>query len=322
MTTLRAAVDRYLALRRSLGFDLVVPGGLLRRFADFGERKRAAFVTIDLVLRWADTFGDVLPSTVARAVGIVRGFAVWQAGFDPRTQPPPAGLLPGRYQRRRPFLHSDEQVAALVSTSARLTSTKGLRGPTYSTFFGLIAATGLRMSEAVKLDRCDVDLDEGVLTIRRTKFGKTRLVPLHATARVALARYSKQRDAILGDAGAPAFFVSEAGRRITIWSARYQFAHVSQRLGHRTSTRELPRRHRYRHGRGPRLHDLRHRFAAHTLLDWYRAGVDVEREIPKLVTYLGHGAVEHTYWYIEALPELLQLATQRVVAARREEEAS
>jgi len=319
VSRLRAAIDRYLALRRSVGFELTIARGLLRRFADFADRERAAFVTTGLVLRWAATFGHVLPSTVARAVSVVRGFAVWQADLDPRTQPPPAGLVPGRYQRRRPFLHSDEQIAALVSATARLSSTKGLRGPTYSTFFGLVAATGLRMSEAVMLDRCDVDLDEGVLTIRRTKFGKTRLVPLHVTTRAALERYALQRDAIMRDTGAPAFFISEAGRRITIWSARYQFAQVSQRLGHRPSTRELPHRHRYRHGRGPRLHDLRHRFAARTLLDWYRAGVDVEREIPKLVTYLGHGGVEHTYWYIEALPELLQLATERVLASRSRE---
>jgi integrase len=189
----------------------------------------------------------------------------------------------------------------------------------YSTFFGLIVVTGLRISEAVKLDRDDVDLDQGILTIRRTKFGKSRLVPVHPTTRAALTRYAERRDVILGAKRTPAFFVSEQGRRITVWSARYQFAHLSQQLGHRASNGELEGRERYRHGRGPRLHDLRHRFAAHTLLEWYRTGVDVEREIPKLATYLGHGAVEHTYWYIEALPELLQLATERVVAARLKE---
>ncbi len=314
MKTMRAAVEEYLELRRNLGFDLSTQGRLLQRFADFAECNRATFVTTDLVLRWAATFRGVLPSTVASAVSVVRTFAAWRAGYDPRTQPPPGGLITGRYQRRRPFIHSDEQVLALVSTAARMSSTRGLRGPTYSTFFGLVAATGLRMNEAVRLDRQDVNLTDGVLTILRTKFGKTRLIPLHPTTTRALEQYGQRRDEILGQRGAPAFFVSEAGRRITEWSARYQFAQLSQQLGHRPSNRHLARRHRYRHGRGPRLHDLRHRFAALTLLDWYRAGVDVEREIPKLVTYLGHVNIAQTYWYIEAVPELLHLATNRVAA--------
>lgn len=319
MTGLRRAVEQYLALRRSLGFELTVAGGILRRFSGFAKREGATYVTTDLVLRWAGTLSCALPATAARAVSVVRGFAAWRVGLDPRTEVPPLGLVPGRYQRRRPFLHSDEQITFLLSTTAQSRSMKGLRGLTYSTFFGLIVATGLRISEAVKLDRGDVDLDQGILTIRRTKFGKSRLAPIHSTTQAALTRYAERRDLILGDIGTPAFFVSEEGQRITVWSARYQFAHVSQKLGHRASNRERAGRERYRHGRGPRLHDLRHRFAAHTLLDWYRAGVDVEREIPKLATYLGHGAVEHTYWYIEALPELLQLATERVVAAHRKD---
>lgn len=322
MRPLRTAVDRYLELRRKLGFDLSIPGRLLQRFANFAECNRATFVTTDLVLRWADTFRGVLPSTVARAVSVERRFAVWQAGYDTRTQVPPDGLITAKYQRRRPFIHSDDQVLALVSTAARMPSTTGIRGPTYSTFFGLVAVTGLRMNEAVKLDRHDVNLVDGVLIIRRAKFGKTRLIPLHPTTTRALERYAQQRDKILGQQGAPAFFVSDAGRRITEWSARYQFAQLSQRLGHRPSNRNLARRHRYRHGRGPRLHDLRHRFAALTLLDWYRAGVDVEREIQKLVTYLGHVKIEQTYWYIEAVPELLQLATKRVATGWKVEAAT
>jgi len=315
MRPVRAATNRYLEFRRNLGYDFSTQGRLLRRFAEFAERNRANYVTTDLVLRWAETFHDALPSTVANAVSVVRRFAVWLASFEPRTQPPPVGLIPGRYQRRRPFIHSEEQVVALVSTAARISSTKGLRGPTYSTFFGLLTATGLRMSEAVNLDRGDVNLADGILVIRRAKFGKTRLIPLHPTTTRALEQYAKQRDKVLGQRGTPAFFVSEAGRRITVWSARYQFAHLSKRLGHRASTRDLARPYRYRHGRGPRLHDLRHRFAALTLLEWYRAGVEVDREIPKLVTYLGHARIECTYWYIEALPELLRLATERAATS-------
>lgn len=318
MSEIREAIEQYLALRWSLGFELRVQEGLLRRFASFAEAEDAPHVTTDLVLRWADTFSHTLPSTAARAVSAVRRFAIWQAGLDPRTQVPPSGLVASRYERRRPYLHSDDQIVQLLLETERLQSMKGLCGATFSTLFGLIAVTGLRVSEAVKLDRADVDLSEGVLTIHRTKFGKSRLVPVHPTTRTALRKYAAYRDLILGSVGTPAFFVSEQGRRITDNVARRRFARVSQRLGHRAFSQGLSGRlrvrMRQRNGHGPRLHDLRHRFAVYTLLNWYRAGVDVEREIPKLATYLGHSLVNHTYWYIEAVPELLHLAAGRIVA--------
>lgn len=323
MNGLRDAIEQYLALRRSLGFELRIQAGILRRFASFAEREEFAYVTTGLVLRWVETLSHTLPATAGRSVNVVRRFAIWQAGLDPRTEVPPPRLVASRYERRRPFLHTDEQIVQLLLETEQLQSPKGLRGPTLSTFFGLIAVTGLRISEALKLDRRDVDLIEGVLAIRRTKFGKSRLVPVHPTTRTALAVYAEQRDRIVGDITTPALFVSEQAQRITGCVARHYFAHVSQRLGQRTSAgKGLTGRRRVRlktrRGRGPRLHDLRHRFAAHTLLNWYRDGVDVEREIPKLSTYLGHCAVSHTYWYIDAVPELLQLAAGRIVSPSRE----
>ena len=165
----------------------------------------------------------------------------------------------------------------------------------------------MRVSEAVGLDRQDVDLDAAILNIRRTKFGKSRLVPLHASTRDALKDYAEVRDRLVPTATTPAFFVSERAGRITHWSTRYNFAKVSRQVGLRAPAGG------HRHGHGPRLHDLRHRFAARTLVDWYRAGRDVEREMPKLSTYLGHVHTGDTYWYIEAVPELLQLATERLV---------
>jgi integrase/recombinase XerD len=322
MNGLQDAVELYLTVRRSLGFELRVQEGILRRFVKFAEREGASYVTTDLVLRWAETLSHALPSTAARAVNVVRSFAIWRAGLDPRTQVPPAGLVGGRYERKRPFLHSDQQIVQLLVEAEQMQSPKGLRGPTFSTLFGLIVVTGLRISEAVQLDRSDVDLSEGILTIRRTKFGKSRLVPVHPTTRTALARYAERRDRILGDIETPAFFVSEQGQRIADGVARHYFAWVSQRLGQRASsqgrTGKRRVRIRTRRGRGPRIHDLRHRFAAYTLLNWYREGVDVEREIPKLATYLGHRIVSHTYWYIDAVPELLQLASRRIVQPGRE----
>jgi integrase len=168
----------------------------------------------------------------------------------------------------------------------------------------------MRVNEALSLDRPDVDLGQGVLTIRRTKFGKSRHVPVHSSTVGVLKQYAATRDAVV-PAPSPAFFVSERGTRITEWMARYTFAKLSQQLGLRAVAKG--------HGRGPRLHDMRHRFAARTLINWYRQGLDVERELPKLATYLGHVHINETYWYLEAVPELLQLATNRLLANEKED---
>ena len=228
------------------------------------------------------------------------GTARWNRGqrFQPRV------CFHTRYQRKKAHIYSDEEIEKLLRQTTQLTSPKGLRAHTYTTLFGLLAVSGMRVSEAVKLDRSDVDLDQGILTIRRTKFGKSRHVPVHPSTADALKQYAARRDRVLAKPTA-AFFVSERGVRITDCMARYTFARVSKQLGFRSMAKS--------HGRGPRLHDMRHRFAARTLIHWYRAGLDVERELPKLATYLGHVHVNETYWYLEAVPELLQLATDRVM---------
>lgn len=238
---------------------------------------------------------------------MIRRFARWLSAADPRTQVPPEGLFPFRYQRKRPHIYSDRELKRILRGFDRLRSVSGLRCLTRSTIIALVAVTGTRISEALALDRDDVDLEEGVLTIRRTKFGKSRLVPLHETTRRALVAYAEQRDRIAPNAARPAFFIAENGRRLTSWSLQYCFARVCQLVGIREPTSD------HKHGRGPRIHDLRHRFAANTLLNWYRSDIDVERELPKLSTYLGHADPSHTYWYLEARPELLQLATERLM---------
>jgi integrase len=163
----------------------------------------------------------------------------------------------------------------------------------------------MRINEALTLDRSDVDLDRGILHIRRTKFRKSRYVPVHSTTVAALKKYAEARDRLFPAPSTPAFFISERGRRIPEKTAQYNFAKVSQQIGLRAPAKY--------HGLGPRLHDLRHRFATRTLIRWYRAGLDVERELPKLSAYLGHVHVNNTYWYLEAVPELLQLATERLI---------
>ena len=305
MSNLREATEQYLQLRRDLGCKLRETGRLLEDFVAFAERKGAPHVTTDLALRWAQQPAGVQPATWASRLRIVRRFALWLSAADRRTEVPLAGLLPGRYVRRRPYIYSDAEIKDLVRAAGQLASAAGLRGRTYATLFGLVAVTGMRISEVVALDREDVDLDEGILRIRRTKFGKSRLVAVHDSTRQVLAEYARERDRIVRRPAAPAFFLSEGGDRVTACAARYNFAKVSREVGLRAPTAG-------RHGRGPRLHDMRHRFAVCTLLRWYRAGIDVEREIPKLATYLGHVHVNETYWYVEAVPELLELAARRL----------
>jgi integrase len=213
-------------------------------------------------------------------------------------------LLPHRYARKPPYIYTGREIKRLIAVARQLPSATGLRPATYATLFGLLAVTGLRISEALALNRADVDGAQAVLTIRRTKFGKSRLVPVHPATQRALARYARRRDRVYPKPMTESFFVSEHGARLTQWTVRYTFNRLSRRIGLRGPADR----------RGPRLHDLRHRLAVDTLLRWYRAGVDVERHLPELSTYLGHRHVADTYWYLSAVPELLRLAAARLEA--------
>jgi integrase len=310
--TLRDAIEEYLTIRRALGAQIPSASNQLRRFATFLEREGADFVTTQLALRWAQQSVRAQPATWADRLGVVRRFAAWRSLTDPRTEVPPCGLLPHRRRRKPPYIYSDEEIERLVAQAALLPSTAGLRGSTFATLFGLLAASGLRLGEALALDLDDVDLGQGILSVRKAKFGKSRFVPLHDSTRQVLVGYAGIRDSIMGRRVADAFFVTERGTRIRHAMAEWTFAKVSCAIGLREPA---PRGCT---GRGPRLHDLRHHFAASRLVAWYRAGLDVERELPKLATYLGHVHVRHSYWYIEAIPELLQLATERFAGQPRE----
>jgi integrase/recombinase XerD len=305
VSALHDALEFYLALRRGLGSELREPGALLHRFVEFLDGEKATVVTTELALRWAKAPANATPATWAQRLGDVRRFATWLSATDPGTEIPPPGLLPDRYRRRPPYIYSDKEIERVVNEASRLASPSGMRAHTCATLFGLLATTGLRLGEALALDRDDVDLRAGVLAVRRGKFGKSRFVPIHDSTCKALRRYVRQRDLCLPRPSSPAFLLSDRGTRVTQCTARYNFATVSRAIGLR------PAGPRHLHGRGPRLHDMRHRLAAMTLVRWYREGRDVERELPKLSTYLGHGHVADTYWYIEAVPELLRLATER-----------
>jgi integrase/recombinase XerD len=301
MSPLHAALDEYLASRRALGHKLCRAGCLLQHFVAFADKIGATHITTDLALAWATRPTRAQPAEWARRLSAVRGFAGYCSALDPRHTVPAPSLLPSRYQRPAPYIYSDREIADLLEAAQRLSSTTGLRPQTYATLFGLYAVTGMRCREALQLDRDDVDLIKGVLTVRGAKFGKSRYVPLHATTQRALQDYATCRDSLCPAPGSLSFFVSDIGIRLTHWSVRWTFVKLSRQIGLRGAN----------DSRGPRLHDLRHRMAVHTLLRWYRDGVDVEQHLPELATYLGHSHITDTYWYLTATPELLQQALLR-----------
>lgn len=304
MTSLRTQLDRYLVVRRHFGYDLSTTERVLKRLVEFADAEQADYITTALFLKWKDGFGSAGNGSWSARLGMVRGFAGWLRGINPRNEVPPIGLIPGRFRRARPFIYAVDQVAQIVGAAAKLPSSDGLRGITSSTLLGLIAVTGLRISEAIGLDDGDVDLDEGVLTVRRGKNGKSRWLPIATSTAERLAEYRRER-VRLDPGDEPAFFRLVRGRRLTDCGVRYNFALVCQQIGLRDHQPF------HKHGRGPRIHDLRHTFAVRTIIGWYRQGLDPDREMIRLSTYLGHSDPDNTYWYIEAVPELLGLASER-----------
>jgi len=309
MRTLGAALTQYVAVRRALGAQLREPAVMLRHFVEFVERQGGAFITTDLALRWAMAPVDVQRATWARRLSQVRRFATWLHAHDPRTQIPPARILVGQRRRRQPHIFTDQEVAGLMTAARRLASSNGLRAHSYTTLIGLLTTTGLRPGEALRLKRADVDLERGMLFIRDSKFGKSRFVPLHESTRAALVSYARRQPVRYADTQTDTFLVSDSGRPLSGSAARRTFAHLTSAVGLRpTSGRRI--------GRGPRLQDLRHTFTTRRLVEWYRAGREVTRDLPMLSTYLGHSDVAHTYWYIAGIPELLQLATDKLSGRR------
>lgn len=300
--TMVRLAEEYLAQRRNLGYQLRTEGELLLHFARYADRLgHRGRVTLELAVQWARLPQDAAPSYWARRLDVVRGFARYRAIFDGATEIPPRMLLRHIRQRTRPHIYSDNDLTTLVKTMRELRPREGLRPRTYATLFGLLACTGLRIAEALRLSRQDVDLQQGVLTIRETKFRKSRLVPLHPSATRALADYACFRDGQLPLVNAPAFFVSEGGAPLIYWAVRSQFRRSVARLGW----------DRRPEGRLPRIYDLRHTFTCRRLLFWYQQGINVDHAILALSTYLGHGQVNNTYWYITGIPELLAVAGAR-----------
>ncbi len=307
MNDLRSIAEEYLQLRRMLGHKLDEAGRRLPSFVAFLETRGLDTVTVESALAWArDPTGTHPrtpgPSSVvpARRMTIARGFAKHLSGIDPRTEIPPVGLVPHRRHRAVPYLYSPADIAALMA-QARLIPTP-LRAATYETLIGLLAVTGMRVGEVIRLHRSDVEWEESVLLVRASKFGKTRTVPLRASSLGALAAYAKTRDRLCPRPQASTFFVSTVGTQLIYTDVKVTFRKLVEGagLGHGSPSRR------------PRIHDVRHSFAVATLLGWYRSGADVRARLPWLSTYLGHRDPRSTYWYLSAAPELLSLAAERL----------
>lgn len=306
MNTLRQAVREYLSMRRDLGFKLQKAGKGLHDFVTFMEQRRASYITQALALSWAQQPANVQPAHWAQRLSFIRGFARYRSATDRRTQIPPQGLLPFQPKRSRPYLYSDDEIHRLLDAALKMPCRyeRGeLRPWVYYCLLGLLSVTGLRLGEAQNLELQDVDLKTAVLTIRAAKFGKTRLVPLHATTCKVLADYLTRRQRHwAGRAASSYLFVSSGGNRLDSGDIHRTFYALSRQIGLRAPAD--------RHG--PRLHDLRHRFATKTLVHWYRSDQDPGRQLPILSTYLGHVHVADTQWYLSDSPELMREAMRRL----------
>jgi integrase/recombinase XerD len=297
MKQLKKAAQDYVALRRSLGFKLRWVPNFLADFVSFLKRQRADYITVPLALQWAQQNPENKPVTVANRLTVVRRFAHYRSATDPRTQIPPWGLVRCQFKRVPPYLFTDEEVQLLLKAARQM---RGLHGLTYYCLLGLLSVTGLRISEALSLRAQDVDLEHDMLTIVGTKFGKSRLVPIHSSTAEELAQYAQERDRAFRRK-LDYFFVTRGGNHFYPGPVRTVFHRLWRQLG----SRDPNTRH------GPRLHDFRHSFAVKTLVNWYRSGQNVEHCLHVLSTYLGHTSVTGTYWYLTACPELLGLAVKR-----------
>jgi integrase len=301
MSPLRQALVDYLHIRRALGYKLERAEKLLLQYLEYLQARGAEIVTIEDALAWA-----TLPERGedghwwAYRLSAVRGFARYLHALDPSHEVPPPDLVPNRSHRAVPYLYTAGEILALMAATRSLRGE--LRQATYRTLIGLLAVTGMRVGEAIRLERKDVDLQHGILTVRDTKFGKSRELPIHPSTVAALRFYLRLRDRLLPEPVCDAALITPAGTRLLYCNVHSTFRELRRRAG--VVARSAACR--------PRIHDIRHTYAVQTLLGWYRNGVEVQPRLPLLSTYLGHVHPKDTYWYLTAAPELLQLAADRL----------
>lgn len=304
-TSLQKRVADYLAERHRLGFELRSRGTLLAGFARYvTDRKHRGSLTADLMIDWArqDKWQRDKPSTWAARLAIVRHFARYLKQFEPETEVPEELIFGPEPGRVAPHIFHEQEVIDLLAVARQLGPPGSIRPATYETLFGLMASAGLRVSEALHLRDADVDLKRGLLTIRQTKFAKSRLLPVHPTTVAALAKYRKVRARHVATTPDMPFLIGSRGRRLGL--------SLGDRQAHRVFN--MLRDHLGWVNRGghaaPRLHDLRHTFAVCRLMLWHADGTDIDQMMLALSTYMGHADIFYTYWYLTAVPELMALA--------------
>jgi integrase len=300
VSRLRQVLADYLAVRRALGYTLARPAKLLDQYLAYVESRHEAHLRLETMLAWATLPPGADRYWAAYRLSIVRRFAIHVHAIDPTTEVPAADVLPWRHARATPYLYTDHELRALSAAADSLRTPH--RTATFRTLLGLLAVTGMRVGEALALDRGDIDATEHVLTIRLTKFGKSREVPVHPSTVDALQAYVRRRDRPRGAARTPAVLVSTAGTRLLYTNVQCTFHRLVRCAG--LTARSAACR--------PRLHDLRHRFAVRTLLEAYERGLDPDVQLARLSTYLGHVDPNATYWYLSAAPELLLVAGARL----------
>jgi integrase len=300
MSVLRDTLDRYLEMRRGLGYRLKRDERDLVSFVNFMDAHGSTYITVSLTVAWVAQPAGARPSWLANRMTMARGFAAYLHAIDPLHEVPPADLFRHGPHRAVPYLYSDEEVTALIDAAATLRNPR--TALMIRTLIALLAATGLRVGEALALDVDDLDLTTGVLAVRHSKFGRSRLVPLHLQVTAALADYLRQRGQMWPSPTSTALFLTITGTRKQYAHVRQAFAELVRRVGlaHKT------------HNCRPRVHDLRHTFAVRTLIDWYHDGTDVQARLPMLSAYLGHSEPAYTCWYLEAAPDLLAAAAARL----------
>jgi integrase/recombinase XerD len=300
MSTLGEHVDDYLRLRRALGFKLERHGQILPQLVACLDAAGARTITSELAISWARLPTGAHPRHWAARLAVGRGFAAYMQTIDPATEVPPADVFAVRYQRPTPYLWSEQDICRLLDATWMLRPS--LRAASFEALFGLLAVSGMRVGEAIALDRDDVDLDDGVITIREqvAKLERARLIPLHPTTVEALDRYARTRERLCPKPRSRAFLLSATGAAIDRSAVSKTLRKITTKLGLRTATIH------------PRAHDLRHSFAVRTLIDWQRSGVQIDERVAALSTYLGHVSPAETYWYLTATPELMGLTADRL----------
>lgn len=301
VSTWVARVGAYLDYRHNFGFKVTIDGGQLTSFARFADERGATRITLELAADWARASRHPRPISWARRIEVLRGFATFCQRADPDTVVPSRHLFGPAHRRLVPHIYTDEELNILLAATDRLGPPGSLRSATCRTVLGLLAATGLRISEALELTRADVDLEAGVLDIRDAKCHQRRFVPLHTSVPPHLLAYAQLRDRLVPTPRCDRFFLRDDGRAVASRCIRYALRSLCHELGW-----QVRGDHAYH-----RLHDMRHTFIVRSALRLYEQGGEVGQSLPALSIYVGHAKVVDTYWYLTGIPELMALAADR-----------